>query len=216
MFIQPNTIEIIPGILESSWDKIEEKIKIIQKFAHSAHIDIIDGEFVNNKTFLDPAPFSAYTSSLLFEVHLMVDEPTRYIEPFAKVGFRRFIGHIEKMSDQGVFLERAKQFGEAGLAIDGPTPIKKITVPLEDVDCFLVYTSERVGFSGPPFLYDRVNKIKELRKHTNAPIEVDGGISEHTILDAKRAGATRFAATSYIFSSESPEDQYRKLLQLSK
>lgn len=216
MFIQPNTIEIIPGILEKEWDKIEEKINIIQKFANVAHIDIIDGQFVDNKTFLNPTPFAKYSDSLFLEVHLMVDEPIRYIEPFAKVGFRRFIGHIEKMSDQSVFIERAKQFGEAGLAIDGPTPLKNITAPLDSVDCFLIYTSERVGYSGPPFLHERVDKIKELRNQTNAPIEVDGGINENTILNAKDAGATRFAATSYIFSSPSPEEQYRKLLQLTK
>ncbi len=216
MLTQPNTIEIIPGILEHQWPEIENKILTAQKFAKTLHIDIIDGQFVDNKTFLNPAPFAPYTSSLFFELHMMVEEPIRYIEQFAKVGFRRFIGQIEKMSDQRVFIERARQFGEAGLAIDGPTSLDKITVPFTEVDCFLVYTSDRVGYSGPPFLQSRVDKIKELRKRTIAPIEVDGGINEMSLPKAKSAGATRFAATSFIFSHSSPEEQYRKLLLLAK
>ncbi len=209
-----NTIEIIPGILEKEWSEIEKTLQTITTFANSVHVDVIDGKFVNNHTFLDPSPFSVFASHLTLEVHLMVDEPANYIESFADAGFTRFMGHIEKMSDQKAFLTHAKKYGEAGLALDGPTPLSAITVPLHTVDSFLIYTSEKVGFSGPPFLPDRLTKVVELKKQTNVQIEVDGGINNQTITRAYDAGATRFVSTSFLFSGGAPKSQYHTLSQL--
>lgn len=209
----PN-FEVIPGILESSWEEIEDKINTSQFFASTLHIDIIDGIFVNNHTFLDPKPFVKYASHFTLELHMMVKDPIQYIEPFAQAGFSRFIGHIEMMNNQQEFIKRAKHYGEAGIAFDGPTSIQELSIPIESVDAFLVYTSERVGFSGPPLLPERLNKVKELRNITSAPIEVDGGITDKTIILAKEAGATRFAATSFIFSQGNPQMQFDTLNNL--
>lgn len=212
----PNTIEIIPGILEKEWSAIEQKIKIAQTFASTIHIDIIDGIFVDNQTFLDPAPFAAYSQSLYLELHMMVKDPIQYIEPFARVGFKRFIGHIEMMADQQAFIDAARKYGEAGLALDGPTPLEKIIIPFNAVDCFLIYTSQQVGFSGPPLLSQRLDKVQQLRAQTDKVIEVDGGMNDASLHHAIKAGATRVAATSFIFSSIDPEKNYQKLLSLGK
>ena len=207
-------LEILPGILEHSWDEIEKKLQQAQTFAQSVHIDIIDGIFVNNKTFLDPSPFTPYAKSLQLELHMMVKNPIEYVEPFAKAGFTRFLGHIEMMEDQQKFLSYTKQFGEAGLALDGPTEISNIHVPFSSLDSILIYTSHQVGFSGPAFLQDRLEKIKAIRERTDKPIEVDGGITDRTLPQAKKAGATRFASTSFLFSNNEPHQQYTKLESL--
>jgi ribulose-phosphate 3-epimerase len=206
-----HSTEILPGILEHSWEAIEQKLLLSQSFASSVHIDIIDGEFVNNITFLDPAPFTPFSKKLTLELHMMVKNPIQYLQPFANAGFTRFLGHIEMMEDQREFIREAKQYGEAGLAIDGPTPLEKITVPFDSVDSFLIYTSERVGFSGPEFVPERLQKIRDLHTKTPALIEVDGGINANTLPLAREAGASRFAVTSFLFAHSDPQSQYIQL-----
>lgn len=216
MIMNSNSIEIIPGILEKEWDSIEKKLRIAEKFASTIHVDIIDGIFVNNETFLDPKPFTPYSDHLYLELHMMVENPIQYIKPFADAGFKRFIGQIEMMPDQQQFIDTAKIYGEAGLAIDGPTSLDALTIPLNSADCFLVYTSEKVGFSGPQMLPERLEKVRQLRSRTDKAIEVDGGVRDTSLSDAKDAGATRFAATSFIFLATQPEEQYQILQRLGE
>lgn len=206
--------QIIPGILEKDWNSIETKLNQILTFTNVAHIDIIDGKFVDNKTFLDPTPFKNYADRIFLEVHMMVEEPAEYIGAFAGAGFRRFIGHVEKMSDQQEFVDLAKKFGEVALALDGPTHIQHIKIPFEDLNSILIYTSHKVGFSGPPLMDDRLDKVRHLKKLTNIPIEVDGGINDRTIVRAHAAGASRFVATSFIWNSEKPAEQLKILTEL--
>ena len=207
-------MQIIPGILEKNWENIEAKLEQIKTFTNIAHIDIIDGQFVNNRTFLDPEPFRKYATELFLELHMMVIDPVELIESWAAAGFRRFLGHVEHMSSQKEFVEQAKKHGEAGLALDGPTHVSQIKIPFEQLDTILIYTSNRVGFSGPPMMDDQLDKVRHLRRLTNIPVEVDGGISNRTIIRAKDAGATRFIATSHIWRSENPADQYKTLREI--
>jgi ribulose-phosphate 3-epimerase len=153
---------------------------------------------------------------IFLEVHLMVEEPADYVEQFAAAGFKRFLGHVEHMNSQKEFVELARKYGEAGLALDGPTHINQIKVPFEDLDSILIYTSSKVGFSGPPLMDDRLDKIRHLKKLTNIPIEADGGINIKTIERAKAAGASRFVATSFIWSSENPSDKFTVLENILK
>lgn len=207
-------MQIIPGILEHDWNSIESKLEQTQTFTNTVHIDIIDGKFVNNRTFLDPEPFRKYSDRIFLELHMMVIDPAELIEQWARAGFRRFLGHVEHMISQKEFVEEAKRYGEVGLALDGPTHINAIKIPFEQVDSILVYTSNRVGFSGPPLMDGRLDKVRHLRKLTNIPIEVDGGINDRNIVRARDAGATRFVATSHIWHSENPVDQFKGLTEL--
>lgn len=207
---------IIPGILEKSWEDVEAKIKLLSPFAKTLHIDVIDGKFVNNLTFLDPGPFVKYKDQFLLEVHLMVEEPINYLKPFADAGFKRFLGHVEKMSDQEKFVAQGQILGEVGLALDGPTDLSAIKVPYDDLDSVLFYVSDRVGFSGPPMLPDRLEKVKAFREKSALPIEVDGGVKDTTVQLAKEAGATRFVATSFISGASDPEAAYNKLVSLAR
>ena len=118
------------------------------------------------------------------------------------------------MSSQKEFVEEAKKYGEAGLALDGPTHISQIKVPFEQLDSILVYASNKVGFSGQPIMEDRLDKVRHLRRLTNIPIEVDGGINNKTIIRSKDAGATRFVSTSFIWHSENPSEQFKKLSEI--
>lgn len=203
-------IEIIPGILEKEWSEIQKKLDLVKPFAKWVHIDLLDGRFAENTSFLNPEPFKAYTDSLFLEVHLMVEEPEQYIEPFAKAGFRRFIGHIEKMSDQAAFVARGELWGDVGLALDAETPLERIQIPFTDLD-FLTIMTVKAGFSGQPFQKEPLEKCKKVREKSDIPLEIDGGVSTETLLLGKEAGVTRFVVTSGLFTAD-PHASYQSLL----
>ncbi len=203
-------LEIIPGILESSWLEIERKIEKIKSFTKVIHIDLIDGEFADNTTFLDPTPFKKYSGELFLELHMMVNDPIKYLNPFAAAGFKRFLGHVEQMPDQAEFIAQGQLLGEVGLAIDGPTSLSEISVPFSDLDSILVMDIT-AGFSGQKFNEVYLKKVEELRSKTSIPIEVDGGINDETIKGAFDAGATRFVATSFIHNHNDPLKQFNIL-----
>lgn len=203
--------EIIPGILEKDWGEIKRKIELVRPYVETIHIDIIDGKFANNITFLDPQPFKGYTDELFFELHMMVDEPVNYLESWAAAGFKRFLGHIERMSNQANFVAKGQLLGEVGLALDGPTELERMMVPYDDLDVVLIYTASEAGFSGPALNLSRLDKIKKLREKTTLPIEVDGGIDQQTIVDAKKAGASRFVSTSFLFESNNIQNAINQL-----
>ena len=196
--------EIIPGILEKEWVAIEQKIGLVKPFVNTIHIDILDGKFAPNISFLDPKPFAKYSRDIFFEVHLMVEDPIQYLKPFADAGFKRFLGHVEKMSDQEEFVAQGQILGEVGLAIDGKTAVDAMHVPFDDLDCLLVMTIN-AGFSGQSFMMEHLEKVKGFRAKTGIPIEVDGGITDQTIMQAKDAGVPRFVTTRFVFGGESPQ-----------
>lgn len=221
-------MEVIPGILEKDWTEIERKVNLVKSFARTIHIDIIDGKFAPNTTFIDPLPFKKFTSpsagsELFFELHMMVENPIQYLKPWASAGFKRFLGHVEKMPDQEKFVAQGKLLGEVGLAVDGPTPLETIKVPYEDLDCVLIMAIP-AGESGQTFNPEYLKKIEILKPASqrgeqvqhDMKIEVDGGINDQTIIEAKNAGATRFIANSFIFnptagSGQNPQEQYNLL-----
>lgn len=207
-------MQVIPGILENNWEKIGERIEKVKSFSNTFHIDVIDGKFSPNTSFLNPQPFLAYTKELFFEVHLMTDNPIEYLEPFAKAGFKRFIGHVEKMPDVSEFVARGQILGEVGLAIDEPTNIDSLNIPFDDLDLILIM-GVKAGASGQVFMPQILGKIKAVRAKTNITIEVDGGINDKNIAEIKNAGANRFVTTSFIFNSPDPQKAYQALVSLA-
>lgn len=207
-------LEVVPGILEKSWEEVEQKIALLSPFAKILHIDIADGILANNTTFLDAAPFAKYKDKFFLEVHMMVENPIDYVDDYVDAGFKRLLGHIEGMEDPYEFIERGHELEvEVGLALDGPTPVEELFDFVDDVDCFHCYVSEKMGFAGPPMMPERLEKVKALRQRTNLPIEVDGGVKDTTIKLAKAAGATRFVATSFISAAPNPHRAYLTLQQ---
>lgn len=223
--------EIIPspGTENKDFSEIEKKIESVKQFSKTIHIDICDGKFAPNTTFADPDPFKEYLKKMaatersgwisedkgiLFEVHLMVEEPIDHIQRWADAGFTRFIGQIEKMSNQEEFIAKAQLFGDAGLAVDGPTPLDAVKVNYDDLDVILFYTGDKAGFSGGKLQEDRLEKVKALRKINELlPIEVDGGINDETIEVAAAAGVNRFVTTGFLFGLNTPAEQFKLLEQ---
>lgn len=206
--------QIIPGILEKEWDQIQKKLEIIKPFSRTVHIDVLDGKFSKETSFIDAAPFKQYKDDFFMEVHLMTENPAEYIKPFADAGFKRFIGHVEKMQDIDEFVAEGQLLGEVGLALDITTPVESITIPFDDLD-LIFFMSVKAGQSGQVFLPEVLEKIKKIRVSSQIPIEADGGINEATIKMAKEAGASRFVVTSAIFGSLEPMRSYEKLLGLT-
>jgi ribulose-phosphate 3-epimerase len=205
--------EIIPspGTENKTWTEIEQKIDLVKPFAKTIHIDIIDGKFAPTITLNDPAFFSKYANDFILEVHLMVEEPINYLQAWADVGVRRFIGQIEKMSDQAAFVAKAQLFGEVSLALNTETAIESLTTPLDDLDSLLIMTV-KAGLSGQKFIEGPLEKVKKILSQTAIPIEVDGGINDETIEIAAASGATRFVATSFLFNNDTPLKQYQLLI----
>lgn len=210
-----NEIIPSPGTENKSWEEIEKRVRLVKPFAKSIHIDVLDGIFAPNITFSDPTKFSDFTKETFFEVHFMVENPLQYLKEWADAGFRRFIGQIEKMPEPVEFIAQGQLLGEVGLAIDGPTGIDALDkMNLNDLDCLLIMTIN-AGFSGQEFkpeMLDKVRKIKE--RYPYLTIEVDGGINETTIAEAKNAGASRFVTTSALYKTENIAEEFIKLTSL--
>lgn len=212
----PLHFEIIPspGTQIQDWAAMKEKLDLLFPFVESIHLDFVDGIFVNNKNFMNPLPFLAYAKGVNLEAHFVTDNPIQYIKPFADAGFTRFIGQVEKMPDIAAFIAEGQLYGEVGLAIDGPTTLESLQLPLGDLDMILFYTGDKVGFSGGTLLPERLEKVRQVRALDQfIPIEIDGGVNDKNIQMAKEAGVTRFVSTGYIFSGN-PEEQYNKLKSL--
>ncbi len=195
-------IDIIPGILEKDFAKIEERVRLVTGLVDWVQIDIADNTLVPNTTYTDFGRLGGLGKlggKLSFEGHLMVGSPEKYIRPLVDAGFRRLIAQVEA-ADPRLFLDQAQyEDVEVGLAIDGATEIEHIEPFLEEIDVVLVMTVE-AGFSGAPFLPETVEKIKLIHQNLpDLPIEVDGGINDQTAKLVKDAGATRVVSTSYIF-----------------
>lgn len=204
---------IIPAILEKDWASIESKIKVCENFANTLHIDFIDGKFAENSTFMDLESFKKYSDYFKLEAHLMIEEPINYLDSLYNAGFKKFIGHVEKMTDQVAFVSKAQGLGGVGLGLDLETPLSDIKITLDDLDSILLM-SVKAGFSGQKFNEIIIDKIKELREKYLGDIEIDGGINDSTMQLAQVNGADSFCVTSFIFGNENPESQFRKLESL--
>lgn len=207
--------EVIPGINEVEWNEIERKLNTVLPFAKTVHIDLMDGIFVPRKTFDNPQAFAPFTNRALFEVHMMVNNPTEQLKSWAEAGFERFLGHIEMMPDPVEFIVQAQQYGAVGLAVDGPTSLDTLNpLNLNDLDCLLVMTI-KAGESGRVFQEELLEKVKKIKEtHGYLPVEVDGGINNETIVAAKEAGASRFITTSALFGAQNVEEEYINLTSL--
>lgn len=183
--------EVIPAILEKDFPEIEKKIRLVEGLVSWVQIDLADGTLVPNTTFLNSAPFASLKIPLKLELHLMVKDPLKYVEPFAKAGFKRFFAHIEGEKVEE-YIEQCNRYDiEIGLAIDGLTPFEMIKKYLSDIDTVLVMAIE-AGFSGRPFREDTVEKIKKIREaDLEIPIAVDGAMNEENARKIVAAGATK-------------------------
>lgn len=171
------------------------------------HVDIMDGHFVPNLTF-GPQIVAALrkNSKLFFDVHLMLDEPHRYIEAFAKAGSNQISIHIEPNYDHRGTLRRIRELGcQRGIVLNPGTPATAIQSLLPEVDLVLVMTVQP-GFGGQPFRRDMLPKLEQISAWRQAQglsfrLEVDGGIDLQTGAECRRAGADTFVAGTSFFNA---------------
>lgn len=186
------------------------------------HIDIMDGQFVDNLTF-GPNVVKALRphSSQVFDCHLMVINPEKYIKAFAQAGADIIGVHIEATAHIHRVLSQIKQAGvKAEVVINPGTPVAAIKEVLPLVDQVLVMTVDP-GFGGQAFLSETVSKVKELAQlrlqaGLQFEIEVDGGVNADTIKTVTAAGADVAVAGSFVFGSDDPAKQVALLKELAQ
>jgi ribulose-phosphate 3-epimerase len=190
-----------PSLLAGDHARLADSLRIVEDLGLSRiHLDIMDGHFVPNLSF-GPQTIAALRpgSKLFFETHLMLDEPHRYIEAFAKAGSNLIAIHIEPVYDHAATLAQIRAHGcQTGIVINPGTPVSAIASLIGSVDLVLVMTVQP-GFGGQAFRRDMLPKLRELaetrrQRGLNFRLEVDGGIDLATGRECHAAGADTFVA----------------------
>lgn len=204
-------IKVAPSILSADFSVLGEEIKKIESSeADMVHIDVMDGHFVPNIT-IGPLVVSSIRplTKLPLDVHLMINNPDRYLEAFKDAGADIITVHSEAVHHLDRVVSQISEMGlKAGVSLNPSTPETAIEYVLDKIDMILVMTVNP-GFGGQSFIGDMLKKISRLRKtiserNLNIDIEVDGGINEDTVSKVTNAGANVLVAGSAFFSSEDP------------
>ena len=195
-------IKIAPSILSANFAFLQEDIDKI-KNADFLHIDVMDGHFVPNIT-IGPVVVEKVKTNLVKDVHLMIENPEKYIGSFRKAGADIIVVHADTCKNLKKTIADIKALGaKAGVAINPDKPLSLIEPVLDDVDMVLLMTVY-AGFGGQTFIEDVLPKIEEIRSKYHGDIQVDGGINDETIKKAVCAGANVIVAGSYVFNHPNP------------
>lgn len=199
-----SNIIISPSILSSDFANLETELKKLeQNGADWLHIDVMDGHFVPNLTIGAPVVKALKrVTKLPLDVHLMIDNPQKYIKDFALAGADYITFHYEATKDNtDEVIELIKSYNiKAGISIKPKTAVKEIADLIKKVDMVLVMTVEP-GFGGQKFMPDCADKIKEIKQYSQSVlVEVDGGINDETAKYCKNLGADCLVAGYYIYS----------------
>ncbi|MEW9094025.1 MAG: ribulose-phosphate 3-epimerase [Clostridiaceae bacterium] len=216
-------IKIAPSILSSDFSKLGEEVKKLETYkADVIHIDVMDGKFVPNITFGMPVIKSIRgLTGLPFDVHLMIEEPSRYIEDFAKAGADIITVHYEADKHIDRTINYIKSFGvKAAVALNPGTPVSVIKDLIPSLDMVLIM-SVNPGFGGQKFIPYTLEKIKEVNKLKNEfnkdlIIEVDGGIDASNIKEVVESGANWLVAGSAVFKGGHIEENISRLKEAIK
>lgn len=208
--------KIAPSILSADFTRLAKEIKAVEDAgADYIHIDVMDGHFVPNITvgpFIVDAVRRA--ARLPLDVHLMIENPDRFVPDFAKAGSDIITVHVETCRHLHRTIQYIKELGvRAGVSLNPTTPLSTLEHVLEEVDLVLVMTVNP-GFSGQEFIKSSIKKVERLRKMldevgSQAELEVDGGVKVGNIGQLSKAGADVFVAGSAIFGS----GDYKKTIQ---
>ncbi|NRD78831.1 ribulose-phosphate 3-epimerase [Bacillus sp. BRMEA1] len=202
-------VKIAPSILSADFSKLGEEILAVEKAgADYIHVDVMDGHFVPNIT-IGPLIVEAIRpiTKLPLDVHLMIENPSQYIEAFAKAGADYLTVHVEADRHLHRTIQKIKSLGvKAGVVINPATPVDTIQHIIGDIDLVLLM-SVNPGFGGQKFIPEVLNKIRQVKqmadeKGLNIEIEVDGGVNSETARQCIEAGANVLVAGSAVYNEE--------------
>ncbi|GAA0091606.1 ribulose-phosphate 3-epimerase [Paraclostridium bifermentans] len=205
-------IKMAPSILSADFARLLEDVKKVERAGcEYLHIDVMDGHFVPNIT-LGPAIVKSLRKdvNMVFDAHLMIENPDNYIKDFVDAGCDMIVVHEEACTHLHRTIQNIKSFNvKAGVALNPATPIENIKYILNDIDMVLIMTVNP-GFGGQSFIGTMIDKIKELKslideKGLDVDIQVDGGIKPSNVSEVVKAGANVIVAGSAIFNSDDIE-----------
>ena len=203
-------IQIAPSMLAADFLHLEKDVDTVNRYADIFHLDVMDGVFVPNISFGFPVIEAiAQKAEKPMDVHLMIVEPEKYAERFAKVGASMISFHLNASKDPSALLNQIRSWGvKPGLVINPDIPVEDLFPYLKDAD-YVLLMSVFAGFGGQKFIEDTYDRIRTLkaeieRQGLDVKIEVDGGVSAANAAALAKAGAEIFVAGSAVFKSDNP------------
>lgn len=200
---------LAPSVLAADFSKLGEEVKTVADAgAEYIHLDVMDGAFVPSISFGMPVIEKLRgCTDKVFDVHMMVEEPGRYVQDMKKVGADLICVHQEACVHLDRTINQIKEAGcKVGVALNPATPVETLSCILDQVDMFLIM-SVNPGFGGQKFIPYTVEKIKKLRKMLDdaglkTDIQVDGGVTAANVRTLIEAGANVFVAGSAVFKND--------------
>ena len=212
---------IAPSILAADFARLADEVGAIEGAADWVHVDVMDNHFVPNLTIGLPVVQSlSKSTSLPFDVHLMITDPERWAPGYAEAGAYNVTFHAEACENPVALAKTLRAAGaKAGLALDRDTPVEPYLELLPYLDTLLIMTI-KAGFGGPAFLPEMLEKVRDVRRRISAKdlevrLEVDGGIAADTIAQAAEAGADAFVAGTAVYGAADPAAAVRHLRALA-